>query len=64
MTKVFLGHCPKQADKNYPISVNYIDVSDSGGRKFIRGLMNCEAGKYGCDINPCPILEKAPKEIP
>lgn len=63
MTETFYGYCPTQ-DKDYCISVSYLDASDLSNTKYIRGLLTCDYASYGgnCSIN-CPILTQAPEEI-
>jgi len=63
-TLTFDGFCPEQ-NKEYTVSVNYINSSTLTENKLIRGLAKCDyASSRGCSyIDNCPILKLAPKEI-
>ena len=62
-TFAFKGYCPEQ-DKEYAISVNYLDASTMTENKLIRGTAKCTyAISHGCNqIDTCPILKSAPEE--
>ena len=64
MYKNICGFCPVQ-EKEYSISVYYIDASTMEERKYIKGRATCDYTKYGnvCNVPNCPIIEKAPERI-
>ena len=78
MIKTFSGYCPTQ-NKQYSVSVNYIDVSDfEEPKQYVKGLASC---KYLCSpafnecflykipicnqcfVDKCPLIDLAPEHL-
>lgn len=55
MLKSITGYCPAQ-DKDYTISVDYIDTSDLSQKSYAKGIAHCDYNIYGdkCDSSKCP----------
>lgn len=64
ITKTFSGFCPTQ-NKQYTISVDYMDFSTLDGRVHKKHLATCDFVKRGekCEISKCPIIKSAPDRI-
>lgn len=65
MQKTIHGHCPAQ-NKEYSISVDYIDASTFCEKCYEKGTFRCEYNIYGdkCSISSeCPIYVSAPTEL-
>lgn len=64
MSKVVSGYCPTQ-DKEYSISVSYLNASTLEEKSYIKGTFRCEHNLYGdkCNGNECPIYDSAPQSI-
>lgn len=50
------GFCPTQ-NKNYTVSVTFIDASTLGKQEYKKGLFTCDYTKYG---NSCGIARECP----
>lgn len=64
MQKTIYGQCPTQ-NKDYSISVTYIDASTLSERCFVKGTYRCEYNIFGdkCSVSHCPIYSSAPEEL-
>ena len=65
MQKQITGRCPT-LNREYTITVRYIDASDKDGKEYIKGISSCEHIKHGgtCDYRAtCPLYEVAPQSI-
>lgn len=64
MLKSITGYCPAQ-DKDYTISVDYIDTSDLSQKSYAKGIAHCDYNIYGdkCDSSKCPIIKSAPQNL-
>lgn len=63
MYKTITGICPAQ-NKEYSISVEYHDVSNSTERHYVRGLLNCDYHrKFRCPEKHCPLFALAPENL-
>jgi hypothetical protein len=59
------GFCPTQ-NKDYSVTVDYIDATTLTQKAAVKGLAKCEFNKYGdaCPIaKNCPIIRSAPEAI-
>lgn len=64
MRKLISGYCPVQ-DKEYSVSINYIDSSTLKKKAWIKGTYFCEYNKFGdrCNEHECPIYKLSPEEL-
>ena len=64
MQKVVSGVCPVQ-NKEYSVSVNYIDASTFNKTEYIKGRTHCDYVRFGgeCTFSECPIAKLAPEQI-
>ena len=65
MIKTFSGYCPTQ-NKQYSVSVNYIDVSDfEEPKQYVKGLASCKFLQSGnqCFVDKCPLIDLAPEHL-
>ena len=64
MIKTMRDFCPTQ-NKEYSISINYIDASTLSERCYEKGTFRCEYNIYGdkCSVTESPLYEAAPQEL-
>ncbi len=64
MQKIVRGQCPTQ-NKDYSISVSYIDASDMDEICYEKGTFKCNYNAFGdkCSVAHCPIYASAPCEL-
>ena len=64
MRKKIAGYCPT-LDKDYSITVTYIDGSTLSQRCLIKDTFRCEHNTYGdaCTLSDCPLYESAPDSL-
>ena len=64
MQKTIHGVCPVQ-NKEYSVSVNYIDASTMEKTEYVKGITHCDFVRFGgeCTLSECPIAKLAPEHI-
>lgn len=63
MHKSKYGYCPIQ-NKDYRISIDYLDASTLTQSRFIKGRYSCDFNRFGNKCSgTCPIYEEAPDTL-